>query len=176
MVSVGTEMRLWLGEESHRSVRMVLQSRVTEIGGVSVARLVKVPPYSTIVVDGDRVYALLAQKNGNMEGTSVMDTVRYHIHFAKKRCSLQKAARFLPNFKPQPLKPLSAGTEKRPRFSLEETYSYILRAKRDETEDSAALRQSSGAGGEAPAASAGFSRQRASKATEQPPARIFRAE
>lgn len=53
VVSTGIDMRLWICERLHRSVRMVPQSRVKKLGCVCVLRLLKVPSYSVTVVDGD---------------------------------------------------------------------------------------------------------------------------
>lgn len=81
---MGIEVRLWIRQRSHRSVRVVLQSHLKELGRVSVERLVRVPPYSVIAVDGDNCHVESAWGDGNMEGLSAVDTARYHVHIVEK--------------------------------------------------------------------------------------------
>lgn len=57
MVSGKLEVTLWICEGLHRSVRTVHQSRVKELGGVSVVRLVRVPSLLVLVVKGDSFHA-----------------------------------------------------------------------------------------------------------------------
>lgn len=69
---------------SHRSVRLVShQTRVRKLGRVNIVRLMKMPPYSVSVVDGDTFTLGLAWIDGDVEGVSAVDTV-YHVRFVKK--------------------------------------------------------------------------------------------
>lgn len=96
VISARKEMQLWKFEESHRFVRRIPQSRVKELGRVSVVRLVKVPPYSIIVIDGDTSQAGLAFSERYMEDMSAVNTVRYRIHVVKKEYSLPIVIHFSP--------------------------------------------------------------------------------
>lgn len=100
IVSVGTEMRLWICEGLHRSMCMVIQSRMRGLGGLSVVRLMKVHLYSLIVVDGNIFHAWHAWSNGDMDDISTVDTGRYHFHFLKKSYFLLDAIHFVHDFKP----------------------------------------------------------------------------
>lgn len=53
LVSGRFEMHLSICEDRHRSFRAVYQSWVKELGHVTLAGLVKVPPFSVLVVDCD---------------------------------------------------------------------------------------------------------------------------
>lgn len=128
MVSAGTKMRLWMCEESHRSVRMVLQSHVKNSGPVSVVRLVKLPPYSGFIVDGDISHAGPVWSDEDMEGLNAVEIVRHHFHFVKKGYSLLNFMHFILDFKPRFLKPPSATSKKGPHSVLEKAYRGILSA------------------------------------------------
>lgn len=126
-----------------RSVCMVPQSCEKKLGRLSAEWIVKVPPYSVIVGNGDNFHAAPARSDGDIEGLSAVDTVRYHVLFVKKRYSLPNAVHFVPDFKTRFLMPSSAGTENGPKSVLERAYSDFVPAQEDGTEDHAAPRQSS---------------------------------
>lgn len=109
-----------------------------ELDCVSVVWLVKVLPYSVIVVDGDGFLAQPAWKNLGMKGLSALDTVRDHARLRRKGYSLLDRIRFLRDFKPRCLKQLSASVEKRPESVPEKACSDMLSAEGDGTEKCAA--------------------------------------
>lgn len=111
MVSTAVDMPLWICEGSHRSVRMVSEDRVGDLGRVSVVRLVTVPPFSVIVVSGDTFHAGPAWNDGGSSSVYGAESMRYHMHFVKEGYSLPDGIHFLPEFKPRFLLPSAADTE-----------------------------------------------------------------
>lgn len=53
MVSMDIKMRVWMCEESYRSLRMVFQSCLSRLSRVTVCQFVKGPPYFAITADGN---------------------------------------------------------------------------------------------------------------------------
>lgn len=148
-------MRLWICEGLHRSVRVVPHSRVMESGRVSVARLVNVPSYWIIVVNGDSFHGRFAWSNAVVTGMSAVDTVRYRVHLLEMGYSLPDAIHFFRDFKPRFLKPPSASTENGLQSVLVEAHSNIIPSQKDETEERAARRPLSSQDRAAPAAPVG---------------------
>lgn len=122
---------------------------------MSVVQLVKVSPYSFIVVNGDIFHPGPAWSDGAMEGRSAVDTIRYHVYFLEKAYNLQNPIHFFPHFKPRFSKPLSVSNEKGLQSVLKGAYSDILLAHGDGTGNLTAPRQSSNKDLAAPAALAG---------------------
>lgn len=113
-------MPLWVCEGSQHNVGMVSQSRVKELGRVSVVQLGKVLPYFVIFVDTDTFHAVPTYSDEDMEAMSAVDTVRYHFYFVKRSYSLLDAIHFLPNFSLRFLTPSFASIEKGPQSVLKE--------------------------------------------------------
>lgn len=76
MVSERFQMLLCICKGSHRSGCAVHQSRVRELGRVSVVRLVKEPPFSVLVVNGDTFQAGPAWRDGNTLFTCAAKAIR----------------------------------------------------------------------------------------------------
>lgn len=101
MVSADTEMRLWTCGGLHRGESMIFQSRMKELGRVSVARLVKIPPYSAIVASRDIFHVASAWCSEDTEGMSTAGTARYHVHFAKMPTIYRPQSTFSPTSRPR---------------------------------------------------------------------------
>lgn len=67
----------------------------------TVVRLVKVPPFSVLVVNSDTFPAGSTWRDANSAFTCEADTVRYHVHLVKARCSLTDDIHSLPDFIPR---------------------------------------------------------------------------
>lgn len=94
-------MPIGIFEGSHRIVRAVHQSPVRKLRGVSVARLVIVPPFSELVANGDTFYTSPAWTNENMAFICLSDTIGYHVHFVEERYSLQGDIHYFSDFEPR---------------------------------------------------------------------------
>lgn len=100
-------MHLWICEGSHQSGPTVHQSQTKELGRVSVARLVKVPPIVVLAVSGDTLHAVPSWTDTLTAWRSAVDTIRYQVHFDKEAYSLPDSIHFLPEIKPGFLQPPS---------------------------------------------------------------------
>lgn len=101
MLSAGLEMPLWICEGSHRSVRVVLQNWMREVGRASVVRLVTVHPYSVVEDDEEIYHAGPAWSDRSMTGMRAAYIVRYYVYFVREGFSFPDDIHFFPDIKPK---------------------------------------------------------------------------
>lgn len=111
MVTGKFEMPLQICGGSHRSVRAVHQCPAKKLGRVSVVRLVTVPPFLVVVVNGDTFHASSAWMGASTVFTCAADTDRYQVHFVKEGYSLLDGVRYVLDFKPRFLQSPSTGQD-----------------------------------------------------------------
>lgn len=78
---------------------------MNELGRVSAVRLVKVPPFSVLVVNGSTFPAGPAWTDADTAVACSTDITRYHVQLVKEMCSLQDGIHYLPAFKTEFLRP-----------------------------------------------------------------------
>lgn len=79
---------------------------------MSVVRLTKLPLYSVIVASGYNHHAGVAGSDGDVEGKSTAENLKYRAHFLRESYSLPSAVRFFPEFKPKVFYPSSGSIVK----------------------------------------------------------------
>lgn len=107
MLSGNIDIPLWVHEGSHRGVCVVHQNPVKKLRRVGVVGLVKVPPYSAVVVNGDLYHAGPTWTDASKSFTCVADTIRYHVHSVKAEYSFSDGIPYLWDSKPKLLEPSS---------------------------------------------------------------------
>lgn len=100
MVSGRFQMLKCICEDSHRSFCALYQNRVGELGLDSAVSLEKLPPFSGLVVNGDKFHASSAWTSANTAFMCAANTIRYPVHFVNERYSLPDGIHYLADFKP----------------------------------------------------------------------------
>lgn len=104
-------MPLRICEGSHYKARTVGQSRVRELRRLSAVRLVSVPPFSVLAVNGKIIDAESAWRDANRACTCAADIVRYHSYFMKDEHISPDGIRDLSDFESRSLQPSSSSKE-----------------------------------------------------------------